>query len=215
MNPSRGWRVRGEQRAGITTRVGAHVGFYRSTIEGATFLRALRGVIGLRVQASGVFAPGAELVDGTPLLPQQERLFVGGQNSVRGFQQNLLGPVVYVVSKVDTVPLPDGSFELVARQGGSYDRAVPRGGTAMVVGNVEYRHGFRFLAEELQFVTFVDAGALWETSSHRFAWKDMRYTPGVGLRVVTPLGPFRMDVGYRPYAATVGRRCTSRRTQGG
>lgn len=206
VNPSRGWRVRGEQRAGITrSEYVPTLRFYRSTIEGATFLRALRGVIGLRVQASGVFAPGADLVDGTPLLPQQERLFVGGQNSVRGFQQNLLGPVVYVVSQVDTVPLPDGSFELVARQGGSYDRVVPRGGTAMVVGNVEYRHGFRFLAEELQFVTFVDAGALWETSSQRFAWKDMRYTPGVGLRVVTPLGPFRMDVGYRPYASTVGR----------
>ncbi len=206
VNPSHGWRVRGEQRAGLTTsELVPTLRFYRSTLEGATFLRALRGVIGLRVQASGVFAPGADLVDGTPLLPQQERLFVGGQNSVRGFQQNLLGPVVYVVSKVDTVPLPDGEFGLEVRQGGSFDRAVPRGGTAMLVANVEYRRGFRFLAEELQFAAFVDAGALWETRSQRFSWKDMRYTPGVGLRVVTPLGPFRMDVGYRPYSTTLGR----------
>lgn len=206
LNPARGWRVRGEQRAGITySELVSTLRFYRSTIEGATFLRAFKGVLALRVQASGVFAPGADLVDGTPLLPQQERLFAGGQNSVRGFQQNLLGPVVYVVQNVDTMPLPNGDFGVEAKAGAVADRAVPRGGTAMVVGNIEYRRGFRFLAEELQLVTFVDGGSLWETSSHRFSWKDVRYTPGVGIRVVTPLGPFRMDVGYRPYSATAGR----------
>lgn len=206
VNPSHGWRLHGEQRAGLTySELVSTLRFFRSTVEAATFTRAMRGVLGVRIQASGVLAPGADLVDGTPLLPQQERLFVGGQNSVRGFQQNLLGPVVYVVSRIDTVPLADGSFGVEAPQHGAYDRAVPRGGTALLVANVEYRRGFRFLAEELQVVAFVDAGSLWETSSHRFTWKDMRYTPGVGLRVVTPLGPFRMDVGYRPYEATAGR----------
>jgi outer membrane protein insertion porin family/translocation and assembly module TamA len=33
----------------------------------------------------------------------------------------------------------------------------------------------------------------------------MRYTPGVGVRLVTPLGPFRLDVGYRPYGKRAGR----------
>lgn len=206
INPSYGWRARMEQRAGVTVseRVST-LHFYRSTVEAAGYQRMLRGIVGVRLQASGVFAPGADLVDGTPLLPQQERLFVGGQNSVRGFQQNLLGPVVYVVSQVDTVPLRDGSFGLEAPQHSRYDRAVPRGGTAMLVANLEYRRGFRFLAEQLQFVSFVDAGALWETSSQHFEWSDLRYTPGIGLRIVTPLGPFRMDVGYRPYRLAAGR----------
>ncbi len=208
VNPSRGWRLRGEQRAGVTNSELEQVQtlrFYRSTIEGATYLRFLGGVVAMRLQASGVFSPGAELVDGTPLLPLQERLFTGGQSSVRGFQQNLLGPVIYTVKKVDTVPLPDGSFGVEARQGEDLDRAVPRGGTAMLIGNLEYRRGMRFLAQELQWVTFIDGGSLWETSSQRFSWRDMRYTPGVGVRIVTPIGPFRMDVGYRPYSATVGR----------
>lgn len=206
VNPSGGWRFRGEERAGITTsELVSTLKFYRSTAEASTFTRAAKGVFGFRIQSAAVFAPGAQLVDGSPLLPQQERLYVGGQNSVRGFQQNLLGPVVYVVSKVDTVPFQDGSFGVEAPQSGSFDRAVPRGGTAMVVANAEYRRGFRFWAEELQFVSFVDAGALWETSSQRFGWRDLRVTPGVGLRIVTPLGPFRMDIGYRPYEATAGR----------
>lgn len=206
VNPSYGWRARMEQRAGVTVseRVST-LHFYRSTVEAAGYQRMLRGIVGVRLQVSGVFAPGADLVDGTPLLPQQERLFAGGQNSVRGFQQNLLGPVVYVVSQVDTVPLRDGSFGLEAPQHSRYDRAVPRGGTAMLVANLEYRRGFRFLAEQLQFVSFVDAGALWETSSQRFEWSNLRYTPGIGLRIVTPLGPFRMDVGYRPYRLAAGR----------
>lgn len=206
VNPSAGWRIRGDERAGIAySDIVSTLKFYRSTVEVSAFTRAARGVFGIRVQGSGVFAPGADLVDGTPLLPQQERLYVGGQNSVRGFQQNLLGPVVYVVSKVDTVPLPDGSFGVEVPNGGDFDRAVPRGGTAMLVANVEYRRSFRFLAEQLQFVTFVDAGTLWETSSKRFEFKDLRFTPGAGLRIVTPLGPFRVDVGYRPYAAASGR----------
>ena len=46
---------------------------------------------------------------------------------------------------------------------------------------------------------------MWETRSDRFAWSDLRYTPGLGLRLVTPLGPFRVDIGYRPYGMRAGR----------
>ncbi|WP_439643319.1 autotransporter assembly complex protein TamA [Gemmatimonas sp.] len=202
-NPARGWRVRGELRLGqtVSERVET-VRFQRTTGELAGFSRFLGGVVGARFQAAGAFAPGAELVDGTPLIPQQERLFVGGQNSVRGYQQNLLGPVDYVVRAVRPVAGTDGEYEVVPN---SRDNEVPRGGTALLVGNLEWRRGVRFIAEQLQLAAFVDAGALWETRSDRFSWADMRYTPGVGVRLVTPLGPFRLDVGYRPYGKRVGR----------
>ena len=36
------------------------------------------------------------------LLPPQERLYAGGANSVRGFQQNELGPIVYLWTSLDT-----------------------------------------------------------------------------------------------------------------
>ncbi|MCA0377606.1 MAG: BamA/TamA family outer membrane protein [Gemmatimonadetes bacterium] len=205
-NPSRGWRARTEARAGETySEIVSSLRFYRTTGEVAGFWRMLRGIAAVRVQMAGVFAPGATLVDGTPLLPQQERLFVGGQNSVRGYQQNLLGPVVYVVSQVRDTVNDDGSAGVVVSQGGAFDRAVPRGGTAMVVGNLEWRRGFRVIAEEVQLAAFVDAGSLWESRGQRFRWSDLRTTPGLGLRVLTPLGPFRIDVGYRPYAALTGR----------
>lgn len=201
-NPSRGWRMRGEVRVGETvSELVSTVRFQRTTGEFAGFARFLGGIVGARIQAAGAFAPGAELVDGTPLIPQQERLFVGGQNSVRGYQQNLLGAVDYVVTAVQAVPNAD-EFEVVPTAGG---RAVPRGGTAMLVGNLEWRRGFRFIAEQVQLAAFLDAGTLWETRSDRFAWNNVRYTPGLGLRLVTALGPFRVDVGYRPYGERAGR----------
>ncbi|MFN9203901.1 MAG: autotransporter assembly complex protein TamA [Gemmatimonas sp.] len=204
-NPSRGFRVRGEVRAGATySELVSSLRFYRSTGEVATFGRAFGGVIGARLQAAGAFAPGAELVGGTPLLPQQERLFVGGQNSVRGYQQNLLGPIVYVVSNVREFTNDAGDREVEVVPGAGFTRAVPRGGTALLVGNLEWRRPMRFLSEQVQVAAFIDAGTLWETSSDRFRWSDLRATPGVGLRVITPLGPFRVDMGYRPYGLRSG-----------
>jgi outer membrane protein assembly factor BamA len=202
-SPSRGWRVRGEVRVGETvSELVSTVRFSRTTGEWAGFGRLFGGIIGARLQAAGAFAPGAELVDGTPLIPQQERLFVGGQNSVRGYQQNLLGAVDYVVTNVQATGVEGSAYEVVPNADG---RAVPRGGTAMLVGNLEWRRGFRFVAEQVQFAAFVDAGTLWETRSDRFSWNSMRYTPGLGLRLVTPLGPFRVDIGYRPYGMRAGR----------
>lgn len=205
-NPSNGWRTRNELRAGRTySEIVSSIDFYRATGEVAAFARLLQGVVGARVQLAGVFAPQANLFDGTPLIPQQERLFVGGQNSVRGYQQNLLGPVVYVVEEVRDTVNANGANGVVVDQGGKVDRVVPRGGTAMVVGNLEWRRGFRLIAEQVQFAAFIDAGSVWESRGQRFRFADLRTTPGVGVRVITPLGPFRVDVGYRPYAALAGR----------
>lgn len=206
VDPSAGWRTRGELRAGATfSELVSSLRFYRATGELAGYRRVRQGVVGARVQVARAFAPGAELVDGAPLLPQQERLFAGGQNSVRGFQQNLLGPLVYVVSQVQSRRTAAGDLAVEVTPGAGYTRAVPRGGTALMVANLEWRRGFRFIAEQLQFAAFVDAGTVWETQSDQFRWADVRATPGLGIRVATPLGPFRLDIGYQPYGPRSGR----------
>ncbi len=208
VNPTRGWRIRGDVRAGETfSQLVNSLIFYRGTGETSAYVRFAGGVIATRLQLSRAIAPGAQLVDGSPLIPQQERIFAGGQSSVRGYQQNQLGPVVYVVSGADVLDTVgvNGERVVVVKDGARYDRVVPRGGTAMVVANLEWRRGFRFIAEQLQFAAFVDAGNVWEAQSEGFLWGNLRATPGIGLRVVTPLGPFRIDIGYQPYEPRAGR----------
>jgi outer membrane protein assembly factor BamA len=205
VNPSRGIRARGEVRVGETfSEIVSSVVFYRTTGEG-TFYRALfGGVLATRLQLSRAFAPGAPLVGNAPLLPQQERLYAGGQNSVRGFQQNLLGPIIYVVDSVKTVDRPTGERVYEVQSDSVRYRAVPRGGSALVVANVEYRRSLPWLSNTLQLAAFVDAGNVWETQAGGFRRGDMRATPGLGVRVSTPLGPFRLDVGYQPYPPRAG-----------
>lgn len=208
VNPARGQRVRGELRAGQTfSELVSSLRFYRTTAEGSAYFSVPGGVFATRLQLSRAFAPGAQIVDGAPLLPQQERLFAGGQNSVRGFQQNLLGPIVYVITDaaaLDTVPLAGGGRTVVARPDADY-RALPRGGTALVVANLEYRFPLRAVSEQLQLAAFVDIGNVWETAQDEFRSRDLRATPGLGFRLGTPLGPFRLDLGYSPYPPRAGR----------
>ncbi len=214
IDPRFGGRVRAEARVGSTAFQGlaqasdsfAPYAFYRPTLEGTGFTRFFNGTIAARVQWSQVYAPNAFRVSGVPFLPPQERLFSGGQNTVRGYQQNLLGPVVYRVDRasVDSVPFGD-SYQLVVRPGASSRLPSPEGGTGSLIGNLEYRRRFGWPSRDLQWVAFVDAGTVWATGVASFALQEVRATPGVGVRLDTPLGPFRVDIGYNPRRAAAGK----------
>ncbi len=213
-DPRYGGRLRVDARVGSTSfgGVGAEgdsssrYAFYRPTVEATGFTRFLGGTVAARMQWSQVYAPNAFTVSGVPFLPPQERLFSGGQNSVRGYQQNLLGPVVYRVNRasVDSVPFGD-SFQLVVRPDAVTRLPSPEGGTGSLLANLEYRRRFGRLTESLQWAFFVDAGTVWATGVAPFSVREVRATPGVGVRLDTPLGPFRVDIGYNPRRAEPGK----------
>ena len=215
-NPSYGSRLRGELRAGLTSTSNKQsVHFYRGSSETSAYTPFFGGVIAARVQLSRVFAPDAPFINGSALIPQQERLFAGGQSSVRGFQQNLLGPVVYAFkdfAKLYTFPRNGQNFLEVRRDSTvkpsvfkNADLIVPRGGTALVVSNIEWRRRVRWPTDKLQIALFADAGTVYEAGEQIFHWRDVRVTPGFGARLDTPLGPFRVDIGYNPYEQVSGR----------
>ncbi len=214
VDPRFGARVRADARVGSTAFQGlaqvsdsfAPYAFYRPTLEATGFTRLFRGTVAARVQWSQVYAPNAFRVSGVPFLPPQERLFSGGQNTVRGYQQNLLGPVVYRVDRasVDSVAFGD-SYQLVVRPDAAARVPSPEGGTGSLIGNLEYRRRFGWPTTELQWVAFVDVGTVWATGVASFALQEMRATPGVGVRLDTPLGPFRVDIGYNPRRADPGK----------
>ena len=52
----------------------------------------------------------------------------------------------------------------------------------------------RVLGVQLWGAAFVDAGYI----------DNLRFTPGVGVRMPSLLGPIRLDIGFNPYAARAG-----------
>lgn len=213
-DPRYGGRLRADARLGDVTfqrdksfgRTAGRYGFFRPSLEASGFTRIALGTLAARVQWSQVVVPRAPELGGEALLPPQERLYSGGQSSVRGYQQNQLGPVVYRVDRtqVDSVPF-EGSYQLVARDGAIARTPAPEGGTGSLVANLEFRRRFAWPTTSVQWVAFLDAGTVWSRGVVPFAWKSVRTTPGLGVRVDTPLGPFRIDVGYNPRRADAGR----------
>jgi outer membrane protein insertion porin family/translocation and assembly module TamA len=180
--------------------------FYRPTLEATGFTRVAQGTVAVRLQWSQVYAPNAFSVGGVPFLPPQERLYSGGQNSVRGYQQNLLGPVVYRVDRraVDSIPLGN-SYQLIVNPNAAVRLPAPEGGTGSLLANLEYRRRFGWPSADLQWALFLDAGTVWATGVAAFSVREVRATPGLGVRLDTPLGPFRVDIGYNPRRADAGK----------
>lgn len=214
-DPRYGGRLRVDARVGKTRFLGLDelgpafrngYAFYRPMVEVSGFAPLARGTVAARVQWSQVYAPNAFKISGVPFLPIQERLFSGGQSTVRGYQQNLLGPVVYRVNSasVDSVPYGD-SFQLVVKPDATVSTPSPEGGTGSLVANLEYRRRFGWPTRDLQWVAFLDAGTVWATGVAKFSLEEVRATPGVGVRLDTPLGPFRVDIGYNPRGADAGK----------
>ena len=138
---------------------------------------------------------------GDDVLPPRVRLFAGGPASVRGVQQNLLGPASLVADPRDldeigcsaaTDGCPDEldvTPELV--------RLRPLGGSALVESGVEARWSF---APRAQAAAFVDFG--WVGSdADAGGGDDWIVAPGIGLRLVANIGAIRIDLAFDPRGA--------------
>jgi outer membrane protein insertion porin family len=103
----------------------------------------------------------------TQEVPIQKRFFLGGRTTVRGFKEDSLG------AKAE-----DGT---------------PTGGDMMVNLNTELRVPLRsgFIG-----AVFVDMGSVWFASDPVNGF-DLRYTSGLGLRYITPVGPIGLDYAWK------------------
>jgi outer membrane protein insertion porin family len=101
------------------------------------------------------------------LLPPNERFYVGGRSSIRGYEEDTVGP-----------KLDDGT---------------PTGGNVFLVLNAELRVT---VVGSLGVVTFWDGGNTW-LDQDDIRWTDIKTTVGFGLRLNTPVGPLRLDYGFK------------------
>lgn len=194
------WAV--ESRIGTVSvgRPGTRINFNRTQLEYALYRPLSRTIIGAARLSAGFIATRRDLEG---LVPPQERFYSGGQNSVRGYNQGQLGPTVYIVRAVSDTITVGGEDVGIADPNAGFDRTSPAGGTASALLNLELRSRVGWPSDLLRWVIFLDAGRVWNNSGN-YAVTGLRATPGLGMRLVTPLGPFRVDVGYNPHPREAG-----------
>lgn len=114
--------------------------------------------------------------DGNPVttivedLPASERFFAGGDTTIRGFA-------------LDSV----GADNTISASG------FPRGGNAVILMNGELRIP---VWGSLATAVFIDSGNVFARVT-QFDITDLRGGAGVGIRYMSPVGPIRVDVGFK------------------
>jgi outer membrane protein insertion porin family len=175
--------------------LGGNNSFIKQTLGTIHFVRipVRSGVLATRLQL-GYIVPSRDdstvagkLIDTrVELIPNEDRFFLGGANTVRGYEQDELDGTVSAASIIEKGQ---------------------EGGLAEFLFGAELR--FR-LVWRLSGVAFVDAGNVWQDrrfiTLERFIPHgnrsevdplDVRYSYGLGLRFNTPLGPVRLDYARR------------------
>lgn len=128
---------------------------------------ALNGALGFMLHGEAGYI--TSIKEGVPL-PVDERFRLGGINSVRGYDYGDISPV--------------------DKDGHRY------GGDAYYQVNAEFIFPIK-QDIKLKGVIFVDMGQAVDTKTENYFTKMPLFTAGVGLRWVTPMGPFRIEWGYK------------------
>ena len=186
-DPSRGTAIAMETEL-ASRAIGSAIGFSKSFVSGSIFKE-------LGKSSRVVFAAGSRLglawgfpqtlpldVEGksvemrrTLALPLSERFFAGGDTTVRGYALDRLG-------------------EPSRNSGGTIDQdGFPQGGNAMIIVNTELRVR---LTGTLGLVTFLDAGNVY-AEVQRLSLRRLRSGAGFGIRYSSPVGPIRVDLGFK------------------
>lgn len=170
--PFQGWRAIGSLEEGLRllkNDVGFHkiqtrVGRFDTIDSGWTFFEGVQ--FGLLLPRSG---------SQSNVIPINERFFLGGANSVRGYSERTLGP--------------------------KDDQNDPLGGTFFLVTNVEVRHR---IYKKVFGMVFFDMGQLYDYDPgdvnphiNLDSINDLAQSCGLGFRLHSPIGAIRLEGGYQ------------------
>ncbi len=147
--------------------IGSEVQFSKLTLQHNRY----RAISPRLIIAFSARVGAAERFGETDLIPPTERFLLGGRNTVRGY-------------RADRIGLPGETSTLDGK---------PIGGNAFLVFNEELRVRIK---RAFGLVFFFDHGNVWrEIGTVRLS--EIKTTTGIGLRYHTPVGPLRIDWGYK------------------
>ena len=136
------------------------------------FLAEISGTAHIPVTKKLAFATNLRLGSAKPITPSRvllpdKRFYAGGSTTHRGFHRRKLGPLD--------------------------ENGLPLGGEMMITGFAEFRFPLYW---KFNGALFVDWGQIWRTHND-FTWDNIEITVGPAVRIMTPVGPLRFDLGYR------------------
>jgi len=154
--------------SGITTKITAPLFFSETNfIKLSIFWNMYKEIMSNLVLAGSLKGGFAQGYLRTNELPIVERFFLGGRSTVRGYDQDMLGPKG-----------KDGN---------------PIGGNVFLMESVELRSS---LGKGIGLVAFLDGGNVW-LDIKDVNPSDIKFTTGLGIRYKTPVGPLRIDYGIK------------------
>ncbi len=147
--------------------LGSEVSFSRLSLRQSWFKKLHSNVVFASSLRGEVIIPFSD----TETVPLAQRIFLGGRNSLRGFRLATIGPA------------RGGDFVV--------------GGDKSLIFNSELQFS---LSEQVSSVLFVDAGQTYldnqgDFEEGEFDSSKFRFSPGIGLRYKTPIGPISFDYG--------------------
>ncbi|MBI1890796.1 MAG: outer membrane protein assembly factor BamA [Burkholderiales bacterium] len=140
--------------------------YYRAIYQHQVFMPIFRTIT---LALNGEFDYGRGM-GGKPY-PVFKNFYAGGIGSVRGFESSSLGPR-------DPV------------------KGDPLGGSKRLVGNIELQFPFPGSGKDrsLRWFTYLDAGTVYGESD-KIRFSDLRYSVGVGISWISPIGPLKLSFG--------------------
>jgi outer membrane protein assembly complex protein YaeT len=134
----------------------------------------MSGAFAYPVTEPTIFAGKAKVelmrpVRGQKVTPVEDRFYLGGPTSVRGWPRRMLSPR------------------------SSTDIETPVGGDAALEAAAELRHD---IWGPFGLALFCDAGFVWSEPS-KISLSDLLPSAGFGIRVTTPVGPIRIDFAWQ------------------
>ena len=145
-----------------TKLLGGSYDFFKLVGEAVVF----KSIFDVAVVAGRLKLGAAQAFGGKERLPIFERLYAGGEGSVRGYGRRQLGPTA--------------------------SNGNPLGGRSLVEGSIETRIP---VWRQIGVVGFLDFGQV-SLDRYDFVPDDLRYAAGPGLSYATPIGPISLFAGF-------------------